>query len=69
MVNHKIYSNLLQFESLSTFDSLLHFSTTIKGGVSSGNYASFNLGIYSGDDLTNVAENRNRLALMLDLPS
>lgn len=69
MVNHKIYSNLLQFESLSTFDSLLHFSTTIKGGVSRGNYASFNLGIYSGDDLENVSENRDRLALMLDLPS
>lgn len=69
MVSHKIYSNLLQFESLNTYDSLLHFSTTIDGGVSAGEYTSFNLGIYSGDDLDNVAENRNRLAAMLNVPS
>ncbi len=68
MVNHKTYANLLQFESLNTYDSLLHFSTTIDGGVSSGEYSSFNLGMYSGDDLNNVAENRNRLATMLNIP-
>ena len=69
MVSHKAYSNLLQFESLNTFDSLLHFSTTIDGGVSTDNYTSFNLGMYSGDDLQDVAENRSRLASMLSIPS
>lgn len=69
MVNHKIYSNLLQFESLNIYDSLLHFSTTINGGVSTGEYASFNLGMYSGDNLENVAENQNRLASMLHVAS
>lgn len=69
MVSHKIYSNLLQFESLNAYDSLLHFSTTIDGGVSTGEYTSFNLGMYAGDDLNDVAENRNRLAAMLNMPS
>lgn len=69
MVNHKIYSNLLQFESLNLYDSLLHFSTTINGGVSTGEYASFNLGMYSGDNLEDVTENRNRLAEMLHVSS
>ncbi len=69
MVSHKKYINLLQFESLNTFDSLLHFSTTINGGVSTGNYTSFNLGMYSGDDSENVAKNRSRLAEMLNISS
>lgn len=67
MIDHKLYSNLLQFESLNAYDSLLHFSTTIDGGVSTGNYTSFNLGLYSGDSVDNVMENRNRLASMLDI--
>lgn len=69
MITHNKYSNLLQFESLNVYDSLLHFSTTIDGGVSSGNYTSFNLGMNSGDDPQNVVENRDRLADMLHLPS
>ncbi|PXV68974.1 hypothetical protein CLV62_101240 [Dysgonomonas alginatilytica] len=67
MIDHKLYSNLLQFESLNSFDSLLHFSTTIDGGVSNGNYTSFNLGLYSGDNVDNVIENRRRLASMLNI--
>lgn len=69
MVNHKIHTNLLQFESLNFYDSLLHFSTTIDGGVSKGSYTSFNLGIHSGDDVENVNENRNRLISMLNISS
>lgn len=67
MVQHKLYSNLLQFENLNLFDSLLHFSTTIDGGVSSDNYTSFNLGMYCGDDADDVAENRRRLASVLNV--
>ncbi|NDW10650.1 peptidoglycan editing factor PgeF [Dysgonomonas sp. 520] len=61
------YGNLLQFENLSRFNSLFHFTTTIDGGVSKGNYATFNLGIYAGDDPDSVEENRNRLAVMADV--
>ena len=45
------------------------FSTTRKGGVSTGNYSSFNISHYCNDRLENVQENRNRLSLLLDIPS
>lgn len=45
------------------------FSTTRKGGVSTGNYSSFNISHYCNDRLKNVQENRNRLSLLLDIPS
>ncbi len=50
-----------QFELLKKFKDLQHFSTTIHGGVSIGNYATLNLGLYSGDSIESVSENRNRL--------
>lgn len=53
---------------LSKYKTLCHFTTTIKGGVSEGNYASFNLGLYSGDSIDNVMENRSRLASAIGLP-
>ncbi|WP_029903640.1 peptidoglycan editing factor PgeF [Prevotella sp. 10(H)] len=53
--------NLLQFNHFKQ-ENLFHFSTTIKGGVSTGDYTSLNLGMYSGDDIDNVAENKERLA-------
>jgi hypothetical protein len=43
--------------------------TTRIGGVSRGPYAGLNLGLGSGDDAADVAENRRRLAAMLELPS
>lgn len=67
MIFNPKYPNLLQFQSLSRFDSLFHFSTTIEGGASRDNYDSFNLSLYSGDDVENIAENRNRLIAMLDI--
>lgn len=45
------------------------FSTTRKGGVSTGNYSSFNISHYCNDRLENVQENRKRLSLLLDIPS
>ncbi len=60
MINNKEHENLLQFESLN-HDSLFHFSTTIKGGISRGTYASFNLGLYSGDIPERVYKNRAKL--------
>ena len=43
--------------------------TTRNGGVSSGVYASLNLGRSSGDDLAAVEENRQRLVNALQLPA
>jgi len=43
--------------------------TTRAGGVSTGPYASLNLGDHVGDDPDNVRENRRRLQRALDLPS
>lgn len=67
MIQHPTYTTLLQFEQLNKHSALFNFSTTINGGVSSGNYQSFNLGIYSGDDIDNVAVNRKYLTQMLDV--
>ena len=61
MIEHPIHKNLLQFETLNQQESLFAFSTTITGGVSRDNYKSFNLGLFSGDEETNVLQNRQRL--------
>ncbi len=45
------------------------FFTDKEGGVSQGNYASFNLGFFSGDDRKCVERNRMLLAQALRLPS
>ena len=65
MVQHLEYKNILQFDLLSKYKSLFHFSTTKNGGVSSGNYESFNLSFNSGDEEENVSENRRRLREIL----
>lgn len=57
--------NLLQFNSL-LHKNLFHFSTTIQGGISTGEYSTFNLGFYAGDNRENVYENRTRLASLAE---
>lgn len=59
--------HFIQFKNLSPHKELMHFSTTIQGGVSEGNYATFNFGISSGDKLERVMENRNRLCVRLGI--
>ena len=58
---------MIRFENLKKHKSLIHFSTTTEGGVSKGNYSSFNLGLHSGDILESVQENRRRLAETLNI--
>ena len=48
-------------------NNLTHFTTTIHGGISEGNYETFNLSLYSGDDIDAVAQNRERLAEALGI--
>lgn len=50
-----------QFELLAKFEKLQHFTTTINGGVSEENYATFNLGLYSGDRIEYISQNRDKL--------
>lgn len=59
---------LIHSSSLSKYNFLCHFTTTTEGGVSEGNYATLNLGMYSGDSLENVMENRLRLSSVIGLP-
>lgn len=58
---------MLQFEGLAEDCNIFHFITTRHGGVSEGNYASFNLGAYCGDQPENVSENRKRLCDILSI--
>ena len=44
-------------------------TTLIKGGVSSGGYAEFNLATHVGDDISAVNHNRKKLCTDLQLPS
>jgi copper oxidase (laccase) domain-containing protein len=44
------------------------FVTTRKGGVSTGVYQSFNLGMNAGDSIDAVQENRNMLRSLLPAP-
>ena len=53
---------MLQFPELSKDCDIFHFVTTRHGGVSKGNYATFNLGEYAGDDPENVRTNRQILS-------
>lgn len=52
---------MLQYESLSYCD-IFHFVTMRNGGFSKGNYASFNLSPFSGDNLSDVERNREILS-------
>ncbi len=58
---------LLRFSNLSGFPELFHFVTTRQGGVSTGNYSTFNLGTNSGDHSDNVFQNRNILCKTLNI--
>ena len=53
---------MLQVPELSKDCDIFHFVTTRHGGVSKGNYATFNLGEYAGDDPENVRTNRQILS-------
>ena len=51
----------------NTHNSICAFSTTRHGGVSTGNYASFNANHYCGDKPENVRENRSLLCKELGI--
>ncbi len=52
------HPSICQFESFKAFPNIRHFTTTRHGGYSSGAFASFNLGNYSGDTKEYIDANR-----------
>ena len=63
---------LIQYQILKRFDSIRHFTTTRLGGVSVGNYSSFNLGLFTGDLAENISQNfelLKNLSIFKDLAS
>jgi hypothetical protein len=56
----------LQFNNLSKFKKIIHFSTTRIGGSSLGKLKSFNLGYTVNDNPENVSKNLEQLAKSID---
>ena len=57
----------LKSEALASLSSVTHGFFTRHGGVSTGIYASLNCGFGSSDETRNVAENRTRISLALQV--
>ncbi len=60
-----IENRIIELYSYLLLPVMTHLFTTRHGGVSSGVYESFNLGINRGDEAENVRENYRRLAGMI----
>ena len=68
MIGKIIDRNMLEFSEILLKESpVSHFFSTRRGGVSTGNYASLNLGAFCGDDPVVVAENRRILCDMIGI--
>ncbi|MEI6297851.1 MAG: peptidoglycan editing factor PgeF [bacterium] len=52
---------VISYQLLNQYNEIAHFCTCRQGGVSVGNYASFNLSPFSGDDATSFAHNKQKL--------
>ncbi|MFV0390648.1 MAG: peptidoglycan editing factor PgeF [Paludibacteraceae bacterium] len=49
--------DIIRYPAFDLLENVLGFTSTRKGGVSSGNYNSLNLGLYSGDNSENIETN------------
>lgn len=61
------YTNMLLFDLLAKDSNMFHFMTTRLGGVSEGEYTSFNISEFSGDNPEHIDENRKWLASKLGI--
>ncbi len=66
-LNMKTIPNNPQLTYYSLHDSVVAFSTTRHGGCSIGNYSSFNINEYCGDNADNIAANRQSLCSLLGI--
>ncbi len=68
MISHRKKDlTVLQFDNLSKFPTIGHFSTIRTGGCSTDLYASLNLGYNSGDRPNNVISNRQKLCSAIEI--
>ena len=58
---------MITYDILDSYKEIAHFCTDRKGGVSMGNYASFNLSPFSGDNPENVNKNKEILCKQLGI--
>lgn len=58
---------MISYKIFEKYNEIAHFCTTRQGGTSVGNYASFNLSPFSGDDLRAVLNNQSKLAEWLGI--
>ncbi len=56
----------LQLEEMVT-EGIKAVFTSRQGGISTGDYAALNLGLHTGDDYSNILENRKRIASVLQI--
>lgn len=64
MKEHPEFENILQFSNLNEYKSVEHFFTTRNGGVSKGDFSTFNLGNFSDDNPIDIYDNRQILSRM-----
>ncbi len=60
---------LRTFDIFKPFNEIAHFCTTRNGGVSKGNFSSFNITPYSGDDNDNYLQNLQILSAETNIPT
>ena len=53
--------SFINYQSFNEFNNIAHFCTTRNGGVSVGNYSSFNISPFSGDTIENQNKNLQKL--------
>ncbi len=58
---------MITFNLLDRYNEIAHFCTSREGGASVGNYASFNLSPFTGDNQKHYNENSNRLSEFLNV--
>lgn len=58
---------MIKYNLLDKYQQIAHFCTSREGGVSVGNYASFNLSPFSGDNPVHVNENKRILCEQLGI--
>lgn len=67
-MSNNFESGFIQYPVLNRYDTIRHFTTTRMGGVSTGNYSSFNLGLFSGDNPDDLSKNFKLLSTLTNIP-
>lgn len=58
---------MIKYNIFEPYNEIAHFCTSREGGVSVGNYASWNLSPFSGDNANHIAENQRILCNQLGI--